>query len=257
MDFNKQLADFKKSNKERKLKLATTNGFSTVESYLDFLLEKIKDSIFEPPPIKVEETKVTEPITIEKCVLLDCSGSMEGSKLTNAINGINEEIEALKKEDTNYLYTLITFEGFTVKTINLKTPIKEVNQVYFRSGGRTPLLDAIGKAYDLFCSSKNKVLINIFTDGEENSSQKYTRSQINRLIKGYDHITTTFVGTKFDVEQVQRDLGIDQSNTLSYDGTGQGLKMSMETTITATKSFANDVSRGVDVKKGFYKKIVK
>ncbi len=257
MNFNKQLADFKKSNKERRIKLATSNGFSTVEDYFDFLLEKIKDSIFEPTTIKVEETKVTEPITIHKCVLLDCSGSMAGSKLNNAINGINEEIEALKKEDTNYLYTLITFSGYQIKTINLKTPIKDVDKVYFKASGSTSLLDAIGKAYDLFYSSKNKVLINIFTDGEENSSQKYTRDQINEMIKKYDHITTTFVGTKFDVEQVQRDLGIDQSNTLSYDGTGQGLKMSMETTIIATKSFANDVSRGVDVKKGFYKKIVK
>lgn len=250
MDFNKKLLDLKKSNKERKLKLAIANGFSTVESYLEFLVNEIKKEVLEP----VTQPTEIKPTKIQKCVLLDRSGSMRGSKLNNAINGINEEIESLKNEDVDYIYTLIIFDS-TIEVIVNQQPIKTVSKISFMDRGYTALYDALGKAFELFAESTDKVLINIFTDGEENASRKYTRNQIKDLINKYDHITTTFVGTEFDVHQVQRDLGIEKTNTLSYDGTGQGLKMSMESTITATKSFAADVSRGVDVKKGFYKKI--
>ena len=219
---------------------------------MEFLVNELKKEVLEP----VTQPTKTEPITINKVVLLDCSGSMDGSKIENAINGINEEIQSLKQEtNIEYLYTLITFQSNDVDIKYLKKPIKDVSSIKFRAFGGTPLYDAIGKAYEIFGKETSKTLVNIFTDGEENQSCRYYRSQIQNLISTHDHITTTFVGTEFDVNQVQRDLGIEKSNTLSYDGTGQGLRKTMESTITATKSFAADVSRGVDVKKGFYKKI--
>lgn len=253
MNFNKQLTDLKKSNQSRKLVLAERAGFSNVKDYMSFLLGKITEDIIG----------VVSPITslvVHKCVLLDCSGSMSGSKLNNAIKAINDEIEALKLEDgkvVNYLYTLITFEEYTVNTVKLRIPIKEVEYVSFYPGGYTPLYDAIGKALLEFALEPNKVLINIFTDGEENSSCNFNKNQIKELINKYEHITVTFVGTKEDVISVQKDLNIKRSNTMSYDGTGEGLKKTMIDTVTATIEYSSRVSRGEDVKKGFYKSIVK
>jgi len=51
-------------------------------------------------------------------------------------------------------------------------PIKDVKPISFSADGYTPLYDSIGLAINLFAESKNKTLINIFTDGGENRQEK-------------------------------------------------------------------------------------
>ena len=72
-----------------------------------------------------------------------------------------------------------------------------------------------------------------------------------------DRVTVTFIGTDFDVENVISRLGIDKSNTLSYDGTAKGLEASFDATIASRVEYSTNVVQGKDVSRGFYKNIVK
>lgn len=265
-DYIKLLKDLKKSNKERKLKLALKAGFATVESYLDYLDKQVLSGGKLNTPTKAKVVAKTSKVkpTIHIVDIIDCSGSMSGEKIRSAVLGINNGIENLRKDTkANYKYTLCDFSDS--RDINFKysnSDLIDVKSINFGDRGMTALYDAIGitlNKVNQFKDSKDKVLVNIYTDGGENGSISYSESSINQLInelksKGF---TVTFIGTERDTMNVISKLGIDKSNTLSYDGSAQGLKMSMEKTVTARAMYSTAVADGQDVSKGFYKNINK
>ena len=130
----------------------------------------------------------------------------------------------------------------------------------FTDRGSTALYDAIGKTFQkLDKSVKNgeKVLVNIYTDGQENSSREFTAQLISRAIedlksKGY---TVTFIGTNHDVAYVVHNLKIHESNTLAYDGSGAGLDKAMTLNSTARSNYSAKLQKGEDVSLGFYKDV--
>jgi hypothetical protein len=65
--------------------------------------------------------------------------------------------------------------------------------------------------------------------------------------------TITFIGTEADTRFVINNLNIDASNTISYDGTAQGLQETMVYTSSARSAYTDKVLKGEDVSKGFYK----
>ena len=268
------LADVTRANKERKLKMAIKAGFKTVEEYKEYLTKAIANApaVTTPDPkaIKVEaepEIKTTpvEKPTIHVVDILDCSSSMQdGNKIGNARDAINKGIENLKSDtDVNYTYTVCEFSYSS--TINFPCYMKkpsDVGRSSARSGGMTALRDAIGTTLNKIkesVSSDSKVLVNIYTDGEENSSNKYSELEINKLISELQeqNFTITFIGTERDVRKVVQELNVQVSNTMSYDGSARGLANSMIATLGARGEFKSKVLRGEDVKTGFYKNIVK
>lgn len=260
--FKNLLASFKRSNKDRKLKLAQKAGYSTVEDYKKYLEEQSS--------LKVElETKKTvipksnDIKTIHIVDVIDCSGSMSGAKIRNAVKGINNGIDELKKDNIiNYTYTLCDFSGCTdINFSNIVNKINNVNKVSFGPRGMTALYDAVGKTIkkvQKHIKDNEKVLVNIYTDGGENGSIDYNKTSLNELIKSVEGIfTVTFIGTNYDVELVSKNLGIDKSNTLSYDGSAKGLGETMLLTKSARNVYADSVVAGKDVSLGFYKNIKK
>jgi len=104
--------------------------------------------------------------------------------------------------------------------------------------------------------TEDKVLIQIFTDGQDTDSSEY-RIRAKEVIeqcnsKGW---TVTFVGTESDVAFVQRNLSIADSNTLVHDNTAKGIKMSFESYMDNQTTYSKNVSRGEDVTTGFFKDI--
>src|SRR5688572_18201462 len=191
--------------------------------------------------LKTEETKRTKKTkkgyTLHAINVLDGSGSMEGEKFRNAVKGITADFESAitsaKKEgitltlshyqfshtlDFNYPgnFTKNNPDGFVMPTINI------INR-------GTRLYGTIADVINYFITNKapeDRVLLNIFTDGQENSTE-YTSPYKNprtlaELIQNAEknhNFTITFMGTKQDVNYITRTINIDASNTLAHNNT--------------------------------------
>ena len=256
--FQNLLDDFKKSNQNRKLKLAIKAGYPSIELYKNYLeQELLSNSVQTVIPDKLKEKPIIHIVDI-----IDCSDSMNGHKIKSAIEGINRGIDNLKKDKTvDYTYTLCDFSSrYNISFKYTKCPLSAVNSVYLTSRGKTALYDAIGMTLDKIKLSKKpdeKVLVNIYTDGDENDSEIYTSDSLNILITMLksDGFTITFIGIVKDINSIIKKLNIHDSNTLAYDGSAKGLEMSLEKTITARKRYSKSVVDGEDVSTGFYKNI--
>lgn len=254
--FKNLLADFKKANKERKEKLAKKAGYNSSAEYELFLSRMILDDII---PVT---TSVEKPI-IHIVDIVDCSGSMQGGKIRVAESGVNKGVKELQKvTDVIYKYTLCTFSyPSEIHLVHRKNDISNIRTNHFRASGNTALYDAIGMVFDEFRGKPNdeKVLINIYTDGEENASRIWTASSTSRLIEGNKDrgITVTFIGLQRDVDRVIANLKVEDSNTFVYNGTAAELDMAIGTTISARTTYSMSVLAGEDVSKGFYKNIKK
>ena len=142
-----------------------------------------------------------------------------------------------------------------------RVDINDILEVSFKAQGYTALYDAIGRVFNeiSFKSNNEKVLINIYTDGEENDSRVWNALSISRLIEESKDkgITVTFIGLKDDVNRVINKLKIEESNTLCYNGTAEDFNLSLIATFTARTNYATSVLAGEDVSRGFYKDIEK
>ena len=199
--------------------------------------------------------------TIHIVDILDSSGSMSGPKISAAVEGINHGVRTLQTDttDVNYTYTLTDFSEDVIFR-HVMVPISDVPRFKGETRGSTALFDAIGKTAERlspFVKSEDKVLINIYTDGQENCSRWFNAETINKLIQFRSDFgwTFTFIGTEKDVAFAQRMLSIKDSNTLVYDGTAKGLEKSFVANTSARSNYSSKVSRGEDVSEGFYKDI--
>jgi len=247
--------DFKRMNKVAREKKAVREGYPDASAYMAVLKEQAEGKT------TTKKAKIVTALPVVHIVdVLDRSGSMSGSRISSAIKGINSGIESLKKDTTiDYIYTVCQFDNVIHFPLR-KEKISKVGKQNFVARGSTSLYDAIGQTIELINSDLEKdakVLVNIYTDGGENSSTRYSAKTIAKLIKEYSEkgFTFTFIGTKRDTDYVVRDLNIDESNTLVYDGSGKGLEKALVETASARTSYTTKLKAGEDVTRGFYKSI--
>jgi len=137
---------------------------------------------------------------------------------------------------------------------------------YLTSGG-TPLLDAIGLGVekikefhgDKLGDENLKIIVTIFTDGEENSSVKYKRDDIKKMIEHLqsdDKWTFTFVGCgSFEaVADTARSYGIAGANTVAYLATDIGTANAYSSIATSYTNYSRSVKSGKVDKELFVQK---
>jgi Mg-chelatase subunit ChlD len=203
---------------------------------------------------------------IHNVFIIDASGSMSGHKYVNAIAGVNELLKSIVNDtDTDNNAMIVEFEGSRIKTrLNLLESIPAKYEG-MGTGGMTPLNQAIGETLEtVYRTRKNnysendKVLVNIFTDGDENSSRgRFADSSVlGKYIKQLENegFTITFVGTKNEVAYAINTLSMDASNTLVHDNTAADISRSFNATVMSRQMYSKSVSKGEDVKKSFYTK---
>lgn len=175
--------------------------------------------------------------------VIDKSGSM--SRLTNdTIEGFNGFVES-QKDDTKTTLTTVLFDT-TWKILHDGIDVYEVEPMTnkdYVAGGGTAMLDAIGEIInrvqdrhdELGAERPDNVLFVITTDGEENSSRKFTKSQIEKMIKhqtnghGWEFM---FLGANMDAVQTATNIGISYDRAVSYDWTTMGTD-ALYSTVTA------------------------
>lgn len=165
--------------------------------------------------------------------IIDKSGSM-GHLVNDTIGGFNSFVES-QKDDTKTTLTTVLFDT-TWKTLHDGLDIYEVSPMTTKdyiAGGGTAMLDAIGETInrvqdrhdELGDKKPDNVLFVITTDGEENSSYKFNKAQIEKMIKhqtnghGWEFI---FLGANMDAVKEAGSLGIKADRAVNYSWTGQG-----------------------------------
>lgn len=196
------------------------------------------------------------------------------------IEGINDNINTLKREvdaDTVILNTLLQFSSnnnmwvgnglsvapsetdFVFSRVGVKVDdIPDMTEKDYVPGGWTPLLDAIGYGIekvkefhgDKLGDDNLKIIVTIYTDGEENSSRKWERADIKKML---DHFqsdgkwTFTFVGCgSFDnVAATSATLGISSANTVAVADSDSGRAFASAKISTSYCNYARSVKLGV------------
>ena len=157
--------------------------------------------------------------------LIDRSGSMHGSE-EDTIGGFNSFIQKERKKELNTRVTTILFDDqyevlYERKSIEDVSDLTE-DEYYVR--GCTALLDAIGKTITtLNHKIENKALFVIMTDGMENASVEYSKSQISNMIKNHAW-EFIFIGADIDSYSEAGKIGIRKSRTAHYEKSKAGVE---------------------------------
>ena len=157
--------------------------------------------------------------------LIDRSGSMHGSE-KDTIGGFNSFIEKERNKEFNTNVTTILFDD-KYEMLYKRQPIDEVKELttdeyYVR--GMTALLDAIGKTIvTLDKEIDNKVMFVIMTDGMENASIEFSKSQIKSMI-GSHNWEFIFIGADIDSYGEAASIGIRRSRTAHYKKSSEGIR---------------------------------
>ena len=167
--------------------------------------------------------------------VIDKSGSM--SHLAgDTIGGFNGFIESQKTLDGKATLTTVLFDS-TWKILHDGVDIREVRPMTtsdYIAGGMTAMLDAIGEVInrvqdrhdELGAEKPDSVLFVITTDGEENSSRTFKKSQIEKMIK---HQTNghgwkfMFLGANMDAVKEAESIGITRDYSVTYDYSANGV----------------------------------
>ena len=140
--------------------------------------------------------------------IIDQSGSMSHLKET-VIKDYNLFLQETKNDINDIRWTSILFNN-KVKVLNddsIKN-VEDLQDTDYVPQYSTAMLDAIGKGCLKIIKNSveyNDIVMNIFTDGNENSSDSYTYSSVNDLldvIKDKYTLTTNFYCTLQDSQEV-------------------------------------------------------
>lgn len=188
--------------------------------------------------------KNSEPVEI--VVIADRSGSME-SIAKDAIGGFNtflKEQQALPGEAN---FTLVLFDNVIEVPIDCK-PIASVEPLTdktFVPRGGTALFDAIGRTLiELERAHPKRAIVCILTDGEENSSSKYTRHDVKRMIENCEKKDwkVLYLAANQDAFAVGSTFGVLRSNTKNFDFSGAGVHHAYAATNCAVTEYRSNNS---------------
>jgi uncharacterized protein YegL len=202
-------------------------------------------------------------------IVLDKSGSM-GPLRNDTIGGLNAFLsEQQKKEGDKVLLTVVQFSYGSETTIN-RQRIEDVEPFtladYIPSGG-TALLDAVGDAISkagarFRAMNENKrpakVLFVIITDGEENSSTRYTLDRIKSMITEQQDTYKwqfVFLGANQDAFQSAHNFGIYSWNTSNYVHTSTGVANMYRSLASNVTSYRKDAPEVVQCRSFFQQDI--
>lgn len=165
----------------------------------------------------------------EIAFILDRSGSMS-SMVEPAISGFNRLLREQQQAPGSARFSLVLFDD-QYEVPFQSVPISEVVELDTRTfvpRGGTSLLDAIGRTIDELAkrlaltpraNHPDKVIVAILTDGQENSSQRYSwqeiASRISKLTEE-DQWSFLFLGANQDAIATAGRMNIDRGNTANF-----------------------------------------
>lgn len=168
-------------------------------------------------------------------IVLDRSGSMVSVR-DDTIGGFNSFLSDQKQAAGFATITLAQFDD-VYEVVYSAAPIsdaKPLDRSTFVPRGATALLDAIGRTIEDAGSRleamaederPEKVVFVILTDGEENSSKKFTAQKINEMITHQRDVYKwdfVFLGANQDAITTASNIGIPMQGALTYAANAAG-----------------------------------
>ena len=151
-------------------------------------------------------------------MILDESSSMD-SIAEDMRSSINSLIREQKTVDRPCYFTLVKFNQ-NVKRVLCNKNLKEVRQLTaddYSPNGTTALYDAIGETAEWFRYERD-VLMVVITDGQENASKKYRKSQVMQTLKEreeYAGWSYVYLGCDLETAKQGDAIGFGKSTTAS------------------------------------------
>ncbi len=169
--------------------------------------------------------------------IIDMSGSMSGTQ-SEIVGSFNHFLDEQKAERGDAYLTLVFFDD-RYDVIYDRIDIQEAEHIdrsMYQPRGMTALYDAVGRAIKDATDDAGFVLIQ--TDGLENSSNKYTRAQIQKLIKdkeeeGWDFM---FLGADINAKSVGDTIGLGDKS-VQFNKTAHGIETAYSAMSGATSMY--------------------
>ena len=187
---------------------------------------------------------------VEIVCVVDRSGSMASIE-QDAIGGFNSFLAAQKAMPGEAKLSLVLFDHEYILEHDGRnlSDVPELNHRVYFPRGTTALYDAVGKAVDsvgarlaMQQDKPSKVIVVILTDGQENSSHKYTRDQIAGMIKHQQEKYSwefIFLAANQDAFETGAQLNISTQNTANFAATGAGVRDAYAVASNMTQSYRN------------------
>jgi hypothetical protein len=207
---------------------------------------------------------VPDPNYTHVLFILDRSGSMGAQgKAEAAIGGINHFTDEQATQEGRCTATLVQFDTQApyevVYAMQAVDTVEPRNRQNYSPRGGTPLLDCIGHAVTNELASVQSmhdadqpglVLINILTDGDENSSREWDLSRVRGLLKRVQDEhgwKVLFTGAGVDAFSDARNLGIDAGTVAQVGGHAKGVQAAYAASSSYASRARGATSRGVQV----------
>ena len=184
-----------------------------------------------PTPAELNTPTPAEIVTEEEhpsiLFIMDGSGSMH-TMGNEPLNGLNKFVDK-QKESGDFLFTLVVFDNepkIVLDNVNGKDIPTLTKEEHYdaQDGGCTALYDAIAFGINLQKERKTKnVIVPILTDGLENASLTYNKSQVAEMISEMTEKYKwkfMYLGANQNAFAVGTGLGINKS--AGYYATGKG-----------------------------------
>lgn len=158
---------------------------------------------------------------------------------SDTIGGFNAMIEKQKKQPGKAYVSTVLFDTSTTVLHDRAelTTVKPMTADDYFAGGCTALLDAIGGAINHIGNIHKyarpedipaHTIFVITTDGLENASRRYSKSDIKRMIErqrskyGWEFL---FIGANIDAIVTAESFGIEQSRAVNYHADKKGTEV--------------------------------
>ena len=175
---------------------------------------------------------------VELVFILDRSGSMSGLEL-DTIGGFNGMLDKQKQTPGEAIVSTVLFDDAFEVLHNRKqiSEIKPITEKEYFVRGSTALLDSIGRSIVKIISiyrrlkdneKPEKTVFVITTDGMENASREFSRSQIKEMIeyqKEKFNWEFIFLGANIDAISTARDFGIREDRVANYHSDKKGTQL--------------------------------
>lgn len=202
------------------------------------------------------------------CFIIDRSGSMNviRQKVVDVFNAqaeLHREMSASSDQDT--FVSLLTFNDNVDAPVFFDAPVDELGELDIRDynpTGGTALFDCVGEAMtklDSLPDGKNKnasFLLVIITDGEENSSRRWSAFQLGEYMKKVnltDRWTVTFlVPNTAAINYLSSKLYVPEGNFQVWEQTNKGVEKANLDINVGTRSYYSARSAGHGAIKSFF-----
>lgn len=185
--------------------------------------------------------------------ILDRSGSMS-SIIRDSIGGFNSFLKSQKEQPGEAKVSIVFFDheyNLFENAIDINK-IKDLNSKTYVPRGNTALLDAIGTTINTIGERiqnekeedrPEKVLVAILTDGEENSSTKFTKEIITKMIehqKSHYKWDFVFLAANQDAIQAGAGIGINANSCFNYQANAVGTRSAYDNLATYSSNFRSN-----------------